>query len=197
MVLALKELSIRGDFRTTVEYLIKVMESEAFMNHKIDTEWLDTRIAQNDQVEKPDILLGVICTALHIADNCLKQLFLNYELHLERGQFLPSKTLTNSVDVTLVSDSTKFIVKKYIVYSGDGLLICHEAASYMTYCHEESQGYRTVINNRTMMLCKETDPTVLRSHSAGKLLQYCVTEGSHVCANASLRLLIEVYEYDI
>ncbi|CAH8869203.1 unnamed protein product [Trichobilharzia szidati] len=50
IVLALKELSIRGDFRTTVEYLIKVMESEAFMNHKIDTDWLDTRIAQNDQV---------------------------------------------------------------------------------------------------------------------------------------------------
>ncbi|CAH8552710.1 unnamed protein product [Schistosoma turkestanicum] len=211
MVLALKELSIRGDFRTTVEYLIKVMESEAFMNHKIDTEWLDTRIAQNDQVEKPDILLGVICTALHIADNCLKQLFLNYELHLERGQFLPSKTLTNSVDVTLVSDSTKFIVKVLRTgpsdfsliccdtvldlevhrVPGDGLLICHEAASYMTYCHEESQGYRTVINNRTMMLCKETDPTVLRSHSAGKLLQYCVTEGSHVCAN-EVYALIEV-----
>ncbi|CAH8646460.1 unnamed protein product [Schistosoma haematobium] len=211
MVLALKELSIRGDFRTTVEYLIKVMESEAFMNHKINTEWLDARIAQNDQVEKPDILLGVICTALHIADNCLKQLFLNYELHLERGQFLPSKTLTNSVDVTLVSDSTKYVVKvlrtgpsnfsliccdtvlDFEVHRvpGDGLLICHEAASYMTYCHEESQGYRTVINNRTMMLCKETDPTVLRSHSAGKLLQYCVTEGSHVCAN-EVYALIEV-----
>ncbi|CAH8626787.1 unnamed protein product [Schistosoma curassoni] len=211
MVLALKELSIRGDFRTTVEYLIKVMESEAFMNHKINTEWLDARIAQNDQVEKPDILLGVICTALHIADNCLKQLFLNYELHLERGQFLPSKTLTNSVDVTLVSDSTKYDVKvlrtgpsnfsliccdtvlDFEVHRvpGDGLLICHEAASYMTYCHEESQGYRTVINNRTMMLCKETDPTVLRSHSAGKLLQYCVTEGSHVCAN-EVYALIEV-----
>ncbi|CAH8657551.1 unnamed protein product [Schistosoma rodhaini] len=211
MVLALKELSIRGDFRTTVEYLIKVMECEVFMNHKIDTEWLDARIAQNDQVEKPDILLGVICTALHIADNCLKQLFLNYELHLERGQFLPSKTLTNSVDVTLVSDSTKYIVKVLRTgpsnfsliccdtvldlevhrVPGDGLLVCHEAASYMTYCHEESQGYRTVINNRTMMLCKETDPTVLRSHSAGKLLQYCVTEGSHVCAN-EVYALIEV-----
>ncbi|XP_018652089.1 acetyl-CoA carboxylase [Schistosoma mansoni] len=211
MVLALKELSIRGDFRTTVEYLIKVMECEAFMNHKINTEWLDARIAQNDQVEKPDILLGVICTALHIADNCLKQLFLNYELHLERGQFLPSKTLTNSVDVTLVSDSTKYIVRVLRTgpsnfsliccdtvldlevhrVPGDGLLVCHEAASYMTYCHEESQGYRTVINNRTMMLCKETDPTVLRSHSAGKLLQYCVTEGSHVCAN-EVYALIEV-----
>ncbi|VDQ12511.1 unnamed protein product [Trichobilharzia regenti] len=74
---------------------------------------------------------------------------------------------------------------------GDGLLVCHEAASYMTYCHEEAQGYRTVINNRTMMLCKETDPTVLRSHSAGKLLQYCVTERSHVCAN-EVYALIEV-----
>ncbi|KAK4475691.1 hypothetical protein MN116_000638, partial [Schistosoma mekongi] len=211
IVLALKELSIRGDFRTTVEYLIKVMESEAFINHQIDTEWLDRRIAQKDQVEKPDVLLGVICTALHIADNCLKQLFLNYELHLERGQFLPSKTLTNSVDVTLVSDSTKFMVKVLRTgpsdfsliccdtvldlevhrMPGDGLLICHDAASYMTYCHEESQGYRTVINNRTMMLCKETDPTVLRSPSAGKLLQYCVTEGSHVCSN-EVYALIEV-----
>ncbi|OON20696.1 biotin carboxylase domain protein [Opisthorchis viverrini] len=49
LVLALKELSIRGDFRTTVEYLIKVMESEEFMNHEIDTDWLDFRIAKKDQ----------------------------------------------------------------------------------------------------------------------------------------------------
>lgn len=26
------------------------MESDAFMNHKIDTDWLDMRIAQKDQV---------------------------------------------------------------------------------------------------------------------------------------------------
>jgi acetyl-CoA carboxylase/biotin carboxylase 1 len=30
MIVALKELSIRGDFRTTVEYLIKLLELEAF-----------------------------------------------------------------------------------------------------------------------------------------------------------------------
>ena len=30
MVVALKELSIRGDFRTTVEYLIKLLETRAF-----------------------------------------------------------------------------------------------------------------------------------------------------------------------
>ncbi|TPP63507.1 Acetyl-CoA carboxylase, partial [Fasciola gigantica] len=98
------------------------------------------------------------------------------------GQFLPTNTLTNSVDVTLVSDYTKFAVTVvrtgpstfHLISNGsllgveahrmssDGLLICHELASYMTYCHEDAQGYRTVINNRTMAFSKETDPSVLR-----------------------------------
>ncbi|KAA3676706.1 acetyl-CoA carboxylase / biotin carboxylase 1 [Paragonimus westermani] len=209
LVLALKELSIRGDFRTTVEYLIKIMESEAFMNHKIDTDWLDKRIAQKDQVEKPDLLLGVVCTALHIADRSLRQLTRNYELHLERGQFLPSNTLTNCVDVNLVSGGTKFGVKVFRTgpssfhlisngsllcieahrMSSDGLLVCHELASYMTYCHEDTQGYRTAINNRTMVFSKETDPSVLRSHSTGKLLQFTVADGAHVSANEVFALI--------
>lgn len=78
MVLALKELSIRGDFRTTVEYLIKVMESEAFMNHKIDTEWLDARIAQNDQVRE---LLLVFCFFVFFFFwNFINSISLDYEI---------------------------------------------------------------------------------------------------------------------
>ncbi|CAJ0940993.1 unnamed protein product, partial [Ranitomeya imitator] len=46
MVVALKELSIRGDFRTTVEYLIKLLETESFQNNEIDTGWLDHLIAE-------------------------------------------------------------------------------------------------------------------------------------------------------
>lgn len=34
LVIALKELSIRGDFRTTVEYLITLLETEAFQVKK-------------------------------------------------------------------------------------------------------------------------------------------------------------------
>lgn len=50
MVVALKELSIRGDFRTTVEYLINLLETESFQNNDIDTGWLDHLIAQKVQV---------------------------------------------------------------------------------------------------------------------------------------------------
>lgn len=50
MVVALKELSIRGDFRTTVEYLINLLETESFQNNDIDTGWLDHLIAEKVQV---------------------------------------------------------------------------------------------------------------------------------------------------
>lgn len=46
----MKELSIRGDFRTTVEYLIKLLETESFRNNDIDTGWLDHLIAEKVQV---------------------------------------------------------------------------------------------------------------------------------------------------
>lgn len=46
MVLALKELSIRGDFRTTVEYLVTLLEMEAFHRNTIDTAWLDKCILE-------------------------------------------------------------------------------------------------------------------------------------------------------
>jgi acetyl-CoA carboxylase/biotin carboxylase 1 len=41
LVLALKEIDVRGDIRTTVEYLIKLLETPEFKNNTIDTSWLD------------------------------------------------------------------------------------------------------------------------------------------------------------
>ena len=45
-MLALKELSIKGDFRTTVEYLVTLLETELFTSNRIDTSWLDRLIAE-------------------------------------------------------------------------------------------------------------------------------------------------------
>lgn len=39
------------------------------------------------------------------------------------------------------------------------------------------------MGNKTCVFEKERDPTVLRSPSAGKLLQYVVADGSHVLAS--------------
>lgn len=44
MIMALKELSIRGDIRTTTEYIIQMMTSPDFIENHISTAWLDERI---------------------------------------------------------------------------------------------------------------------------------------------------------
>jgi len=44
MVLALKELSIRGDISTTVDYISKLIELPDFIENNIDTGWLDKLI---------------------------------------------------------------------------------------------------------------------------------------------------------
>jgi hypothetical protein len=86
-VIALKELSIRGDFRTTVEYLITLLETESFQSNVINTQWLDQLIAERVQAEKPDVLLGVICGALQIADKNIESSFQNFKTSLEKYFF--------------------------------------------------------------------------------------------------------------
>ncbi|VDO07351.1 unnamed protein product [Rodentolepis nana] len=211
MVLALRELLIRGDFRTTVEYLIKILESDAYTRNEIDTEWLDSLIAQKDKSDKPDVLMGVMCTALHIGYNALEKATKNFHAHVERGQFIPTNELTNIVDVVLIADGVRYVLQvvrtgktsfhlitngglqsaEVIRMSGDGLLINHESSSYMTYCLEDAQGYRTVIDNRTVAFSKEWDPSILRSPSTGKLVQYIIGDGCHVLEN-EIYALVEV-----
>ncbi|KAJ8605817.1 hypothetical protein CTAYLR_000576 [Chrysophaeum taylorii] len=52
MIMALHEISIRGDIRTTVEYVAELLQSEDYVSNKIDTAWLDARLLQPPQRKK-------------------------------------------------------------------------------------------------------------------------------------------------
>ncbi|XP_042344465.1 acetyl-CoA carboxylase isoform X2 [Plectropomus leopardus] len=202
MVVAMKELNIRGDFRTTVEYLIKLLETESFRNNDIDTGWLDHLIAEKVQAERPDTMLGIVCGALHVADASFQKSMSDYLHSLERGQVLPAASLLNSVSVDLIYEGVKFCLKvarqsptTYVIMmngsnieidvhrlSDGGLLLSYDGSSHTTYMKEEVDSYRITVGNKTCVFEKEKDPTVLRSPSAGKLLQYLVNDGGHVCA---------------
>uniref|UniRef100_A0A671PM36 acetyl-CoA carboxylase n=1 Tax=Sinocyclocheilus anshuiensis TaxID=1608454 RepID=A0A671PM36_9TELE len=201
MVVALKELSIRGDFRTTVEYLIKLLETESFQHNSIDTGWLDRLISEKMQAERPDTMLGVVSGALHVADVNLRNSVSNFLHSLERGQVLPAHTLLNTVDVELIYEGTKYVLKvtrqcpnSYVVImnnsaevdvhrlSDGGLLLSYDGSSYTTYMKEEVDRYRIIIGNKTCVFEKENDPSLLRSPSAGKLIQYTVEDGGHLFA---------------
>ncbi|XP_030647474.1 acetyl-CoA carboxylase 2 [Chanos chanos] len=202
MVVAMKELSIRGDFRTTVEYLIKLLETESFRNNDIDTGWLDHLIAEKVQAERPDTMLGVVCGALHVADSNFRKSMSDFLHSLERGQVLPAASLLNTVEADLIYEGVKYSLKvarqsstTYVIImngsdieidvhslSDGGLLLSYSGSSYTTYMKEEIDSYRITVGNKTCVFEKERDPTVLRSPSAGKLLQYIVEDGGHVPA---------------
>ncbi|XP_051278082.1 acetyl-CoA carboxylase isoform X2 [Dicentrarchus labrax] len=202
MVVAMKELSIRGDFRTTVEYLIKILETESFRNNDIDTGWLDHLIAEKVQAERPDTMLGIVCGALHVADASFQKSMSDFLHSLERGQVLPAASLLNSVSLDLIYEGVKYCLKvarqsptTYVItmnssnieidvhrLSDGGLLLSYDGSSHTTYMKEEVDSYRITVGNKTCVFDKEKDPTMLRSPSAGKLLQYIVEDGGHILA---------------
>ncbi|XP_076754635.1 acetyl-CoA carboxylase isoform X3 [Xylocopa sonorina] len=202
LVIALKELSIRGDFRTTVEYLITLLETESFQQNNIDTAWLDLLIAERVRSDKPDVLLAVTCGALHIADRTITAAFTGFQTALEKGQIQASNDLDNLIDVELINDGYKYKVlaaksgpnSYFLIMNGSykevevhrlsdgGLLLSLDGASFTTYMREEVDRYRIIIGNQTCIFEKDNDPSLLRAPSAGKLVTYLVEDGGHVKA---------------
>ncbi|XP_058834759.1 acetyl-CoA carboxylase isoform X2 [Topomyia yanbarensis] len=200
LVIALKELSIRGDFRTTVEYLITLLETNSFLENTIDTAWLDALIAERVQSDKPDIILGVICGALHISDRKITESFTSFKTSMEKGQIQAANTLTNVIDVELINEGIRYKVQAaksgqntyFLVMNGSfkevelhrlsdgGILLSLDGSSCTTYMKEEVDRYRIVIGNQTCVFDKENDPSLLRSPSAGKLINLLVEDGAHV-----------------
>lgn len=200
LVIALKELSIRGDFRTTVEYLITLLETETFQQNSIDTGWLDHLIASQVKGKKPDTMLAVTCAAVLIADITIQDAYNNFYNSLEKGQVLPLKSLNTVVEVDLISDGIKYHVQVtrsgptqyFLVLNNDcksvdfyrmsdaGLLLSVDGVSHVTYLKDEVDKYRLTIGHQTCVFEKENDPTTLRTSAPGKLINYLHEDGSHV-----------------
>ena len=205
LVVALKELTIRGEFRTTVEYLITLLEHDNFQINRLDTGWLDKLISERVQSGKPNTSLALICGCIHVADSAQVSNWQHFQVSLGKGQILPANTLNNTMSVELIYEGVKYVVEvtksgpnSYFLVmnntykeveihrlSDSGLLLSVDGSSHTTYMKEEVDRYRVVIGNQTCVFEKENDPTILRSPSTGKLLQFLVEDGAHVYAKQS------------
>ncbi|KAL8276908.1 hypothetical protein RQP46_010736 [Phenoliferia psychrophenolica] len=200
MVVALKELSIRGDFRTTVEYLIKLLETEAFESNTITTAWLDNLISERLTAERPDTTLAIICGAVAKAHLHAEALTAEYKRILDKGQSPPRDLLATVVPLEFVLEDTKYRATasrssptSWSIYvngssvsvglrplADGGLLVLLDGRSYTCYAKEEVGALRLSIDSRTILVAQENDPTQLRSPSPGKLVRYFIESGEHV-----------------
>ncbi|KAF1816101.1 hypothetical protein P152DRAFT_470153 [Eremomyces bilateralis CBS 781.70] len=200
MVVALKELSIRGDFRTTVEYLIKLLETPAFEDNTITTGWLDELIQKKLTAERPDPMVAVICGAVTKAYAASEACMTEYHTSLEKGQ-VPSKDVLKTVfpvdfiyedyrykftstrsshdSFTLFINGSKCAVGVRALVDG-GLLILLNGKSHNVYWKEEVGATRLSVDSKTCLLEQENDPTQLRTPSPGKLVKFTVENGDHI-----------------
>lgn len=127
MVLALKELSIRGDISTTVDFISRLIELEDFVANKIDTAWLDGIIKENVEgmgaaeglVNRPtdvkistlsDHIYIVLGATIRVYDTCSAGEKRFVEL-LDKGQLPPRSLLKMSHDVELILNGMKYRLK--------------------------------------------------------------------------------------
>jgi Biotin carboxylase len=124
MVLALKELSIRGDISTTVDYISKLIEFDDFVENNIDTGWLDRLIKANVDgigsdvglkksvssaklTSLPNDVKAVIGALIVAFDSCTidEEQFRN---SLAKGQLPSQSLLLMEREVELILDGTKY-----------------------------------------------------------------------------------------
>ncbi|KAL1945115.1 hypothetical protein VTO73DRAFT_2735 [Trametes versicolor] len=202
MVVALKELSIRGDFRTTVEYLIKLLELQAFEENTITTGWLDSLISDKLTAERPEQSLAVICGAVTKAYLASEACWTEYKRILDKGQ-VPSRDVLKTVfGIDFIYDNVRYSFTAtrsspmlWTLYlnggrtmvgarglADGGLLVLLDGKSHSVYWREEVGALRVLVDSKTCLIEQENDPTQLRSPSPGKLVRFLVESGDHINA---------------
>ncbi|RHZ27040.1 hypothetical protein DYB31_000172 [Aphanomyces astaci] len=201
LILALKELSIRGEINTTVEYLVKMMESDDFKNNRISTSWLDERIARHKEVSvqgRPDTLMVVLVGAMCLAYQASNTRQEKYVAQLERGQIPGNELLQQEDELELIYEGIKYKIRAarsgeitFTLYCNDsyvqanirtlsdgGYLVLLNGKSHVAYATKEAQGLRLIVDGNTCVFTNEYDPTRLVTNAAGKLARYLVKDGA-------------------
>ncbi|KAA8538039.1 hypothetical protein F0562_027381 [Nyssa sinensis] len=203
MVLGLKEIQIRGEIHTNVDYTVDLLHASDYRDNKIHTGWLDSRIAMRVRAERPPWYLSVVGGALYKASASSAAMVSEYVGYLEKGQIPPKHiSLVNSL-VSLNIEGSKYTIDMVRGGPGSyrlrmneseieaeihtlrdgGLLMQLDGNSHVTYAEEEAAGTRLLIDGRTCLLQNDHDPSKLVAETPCKLLRYLVLGGSHVDAD--------------
>lgn len=206
MVISLKELSIRSEFRTTVEYLVMLLETEQFRQNDVTTGWLDSLIERRVTARRPPTELAVVCGATVKAYVLARECRDEFKRILHRGQVPPRSTIRTSFPIELIYDQLKYhmvAVQSSATswalqlngqsthvsvreLSDGGLLLGLAERSHAVYWQDEVGQTRLTIDAHTCVIEEESDPTQICSPSPGKLVRLLVESGDHVVAGQTI-----------
>jgi len=203
LVLALKEIEVRGEIRTTVEYLVQLLEMDAFKENTIDTAWLDGLIKEKSvQVEKPQHFV-VASAAIFKAFEHVKTETQNIVESFQKGQVgtggirgvtgfpieIAYKDTKYAFGVELMApdvyrmtiNGSSFDVGVTLTAEG-ALLAKFGGETHRILGMDEPLGLRLVLDGVTILMPTIYDPSELRTDVTGKVVRYLQDNGANVNA---------------
>ncbi|KAL3817779.1 hypothetical protein ACHAXA_002423 [Cyclostephanos tholiformis] len=201
LVLALKEMEVRGDIRNSVEYLVKLLETEDFKQNTIDTSWLDGLIKEKTvSVEMPPHLL-VVGAAVFKASEHVKKTTEQVKESFRKGQLSTSDIPgINSFNIEVAYLDTKYpfhvervspdvyrftlagnVIDVEVTTTAEGaLLATFGGEKHRIFGMDEPLGLRLSLDGNTILMPTIFDPSELRTDVTGKVVRYLQDSGASV-----------------
>jgi acetyl-CoA carboxylase / biotin carboxylase 1 len=173
LVLALKEIEVRGDIRTTVEYLVQLLETKEFIENTIDTSWLDGIIRERSVKKTIEPHLVVVSAAVHKAFQHAKVATEEVIESFRKGQVsVAGIPAINNFEVEVAYQDTKypFVVQRIaediyrltlgsntidveVTLAADGALLATFAGeAHRIFGQDEPLGLRLVVDGNTILM---------------------------------------------
>jgi len=203
LVLALKEMEVRGDIRNSVEYLVKLLETDDFKANNIDTSWLDGIIKEKSvtvDVPDHDVVLGA---AVFKAFEHVKSATEEVKESFRKGQTstgdIPGIN-SFSIEVAYLDTKYSFEVERItpdtyrftlgsnvldieVTQTAEGALLANfGGVGHRIIGMDEPLGLRLSLDGNTILMPTIFDPSELRTDVTGKVVRYLQDNGSAVDA---------------
>eukprot|EP00474_Spongospora_subterranea_P005797 CRZ06255.1 hypothetical protein [Spongospora subterranea] len=203
MSIALKELSVRGEINTTVEYLQSILETKDFKENRIHTRWLETQTQTSSVVSRPNDKIAVILSSSYLGWHAMGQARRDFIAQIQRGRLIDEAdaeglhkhsvslnyckfkynvmtSLTGPSTIVLnIGNFTYGPVEVRELVSSKGLLLSFEGRTYSVYGLSE-RPLRVSINGQTVLFDEEVDITCVRAQMSGRFLRYVVEDHQHI-----------------
>ena len=200
---ALMNLDISGDIRHPVDYLVDLIETQAYKDNTIDTMWLDGLIASKAISPSTGVMDVVFYAAVYRAFSMVKSRTQDALEAMQKGQLvLLGKSDTDALvnfPVEITYDGKKFCfqvsrmrsdvyaftinsktLKAKVREQPDGsLYVSIGSISQQVKGQEEALGL-LIIGAQTIMVPTVYDPSELRSDVNGKVVRYLHDEGTEI-----------------
>lgn len=201
-VMALRNLVIRGEIRTSSPYVLELLETPAFRDCDVSTAWLDGLIAKR-AAEAPTqhgIHTALIAANIFRSLRTFQQNMDRYLSFLTAGHVPSTEYLSNYQVESYVSRGAKYTVSSgrvseqeyalclngsivhvpYRILKSGALQLTVGAKTVVAYVEKEPNNLRVTIGGKVHSFSGDVDPTKIHASVPGRLVRYVIENDGHV-----------------